>query len=143
MFSAGRSTTQGTTPADVSACLVDCTPLQETILLTKSGCLYPNETQLKSLHVRVCRIMVAKKWEVSKKDSKRKALLLLTRLCFHAYCLNQVIPVSQQFRFMNVSRSQYAKRWQSRFNQVMDDFNEYLSKQEVIGISKYYNRARD
>ena len=142
LLSVGHSTTEGLSPADVSAALMDCTPLQQTIMLTKADCLNPSENDLKSLHIRVCRIMVKQKWKISKRDSSRKALLLLTRLCFHVYCLNQPVSVSQQVRFMGVSRSQYHKKWQHKFNVVMDDFRDYLAEQEIIGISKYYRRAK-
>ncbi len=142
LTSVGYGTATGLSPADVSAALMDCTPLQQTILLSKSGCFYPSEQDLKSLHIRVCRMMVKHNWKVSKKDSRRKALLQLTRLCFHSYCSNQPITRSDQHKIMGVSRSQYHKRWLSRYNTVMDDFRDYLAQQEVIGVSKYYNRAR-
>ncbi len=137
----GRGTSQGITAADVSAALMDCTPLQQAILLAKSGCQHPTENDIKSLHVRVCKMMVKHDWKISRRDSKRKVLLLLTRLCFYTYCSNAPVTIAQQGMVMGVSRSQYHKKWRKRFETVMDDFGYYLAQQEVIGISKYYNRA--
>jgi len=135
----GRSTGEKISAADIAACLCDLNDVQELILLSIHG-IPTSKKGMEALHLRVCRLMLREKWTISKKDSKRKALLLLTTIGFYSYISPKPPTIREMYEFMGVSRYIWHQKWSKKYSVMMEDFNDYLSDQERTGNRMFYRR---